>query len=51
VSDLTNRIRFSSTIDRDLADKLKELSDQTMVPQSKLIDKAIQLLLKEYNRG
>jgi metal-responsive CopG/Arc/MetJ family transcriptional regulator len=54
MSDLTNRVRFSSTIDKELAEKLKALSEKTMINQSKLIDKAVILLLKEFedkNRG
>lgn len=45
---LKNRVRFSSTIDRELANKLKELSDKTNIDQSKLVDQAIQLILNYY---
>lgn len=49
MGDLKNRVRFTSTIDFELQDRLRKLSDRTMIPQSKLIDKAIKLLLKEYD--
>ena len=49
MSESTSRIRFSSTIDKNLAVGLKKLSDKTMIPQSKLIDKAIEKLIKYYS--
>ena len=48
---LKNRIRFSSTVDKDLADQLKTLSAKTDIPQSKLVDRAIQDLLNKYKVG
>lgn len=44
---LKNRIRISNAIDKDLYEELKKMSEETMVPMSKLLDKAIELLLKE----
>lgn len=44
---LKNRIRVSNAIDKDLYTSLKKLSEETMIPISKLLDKAIELLLKE----
>ncbi|AGS76422.1 TPA: ribbon-helix-helix domain-containing protein [Enterococcus faecium] len=44
---LKNRIRISNAIDKDLYEGLKKMSEETMVPMSKLLDKAIELLLKE----
>ena len=49
MSDLKNRIRYTNSIDIVLLDKLKQLSETTKIPQSKLIDEAIILLLMEYN--
>jgi predicted transcriptional regulator len=43
---LKNRSQFSSTLDNDLKKKLKELSDDTKVPISKLLDESVELLLK-----
>jgi len=49
MSDLKNRVRYTNSIDIILLDKLKQLSEDTKIPQSKLIDEAIILLLMEYN--
>ena len=43
------RKAFASTMNNDLFDQLKQLSDESGIPISKLLDKAISLLLKEYN--
>lgn len=51
MSELTTRVRFSSTIEKSLAYSLKELSAKTDIPQSKLIDRAIQDLLNKYRVG
>lgn len=42
------RTHFGTTIDTNLLGLLKELSATTQINQSKLMDKAIELLLKEY---
>lgn len=47
---LTNRRNISNAIDKDLFDKFDKLSAETMVPKSKLLDQAIELLLKEYGK-
>ena len=39
--ELKNRIRFSTTLDKDIERKLKEYSKQSMIPISKLVDTAI----------
>lgn len=39
--ELKNRIRFSTTLDKDVEKKLKEYSKQSMIPISKLVDTAI----------
>jgi hypothetical protein len=43
---LTNRAQFSSTLDIKLKIQLKELSNETKVPISKLLDESVELLLK-----
>lgn len=48
-NDLKNRQRYTASFDIELLNGLKELSKDTMIPLSKLLDKAIELLLKEYN--
>lgn len=45
--ELKNRVRFSTTIDKEVAGKLKSYSAKTMIPVSKLIDIAITNLLKD----
>lgn len=47
---LVNRQRYSSTFSIELLEKTKKLSKDTGVPMSKLLDKALELLLKEYNQ-
>ena len=50
--DLKNRTRISNAVDTKLLIKLKQLSKDTGIPISKLLDKAITLLLNSYkNRG
>ena len=43
---LKNRVIPNSAIDKELYNKLKDLSKETSIPISKLLDKAIELLLK-----
>jgi hypothetical protein len=47
---LKNRTPISNAVDTQLFLKLKELSEQTMIPMSKLLDKGIELVLKEYEK-
>jgi len=49
MSDLTTRKRFTTTVDKKLLKKLDNLSKETRIPKSRLIDEAIELLLKEHN--
>ena len=46
--DLKNRIRFSTSMDIELSKKLEELSKQTKIPKSKLVDEAIEMLVNKY---
>ena len=45
---LKNRDRYSSTFDKDLLARLKEVSNKTSIPMSKLFDIAIQKVLEIY---
>lgn len=47
---LVTRQRYSSTFDIDLLKKTKDLSNETSIPMSKLLDKALELLLREYKK-
>lgn len=48
MSDLKNRTRIGNTVDNILLEKFKVLSKETRVPMSKLLDEAIENLLKKY---
>jgi len=47
---LKNRVRISNAVDIELWSKLQQLSKETMIPMSKLLDKGIELVLKEYDK-
>lgn len=44
--DLVNRTRFSSTVDNEIYKKVKEYSDKTSIPISKIIDKSLEMYLE-----
>lgn len=49
---LVHRVRIGNSIDKKLFDKLKELSETTRIPMSKLLDEAIEdLLIKHSTKG
>ena len=47
---LKNRVAISTAIDKELYAKLKEYSDETGIPISKLFDKAIAAYLESIKR-
>ena len=47
---LVNRTKLISSLDNALVEPLNELSKKTRVPKSRLIDEAIEDLLKKYER-
>lgn len=47
---LKTRTPISNAVDTTLWQRLKALSNETMIPVSKLLDKAIALVLKEYGK-
>lgn len=47
MADLKNRERFTTSIDKRLVDELKNLSKETDIPMSKLLDRAIRLLIEQ----
>lgn len=51
MSDLTTRVRIGNAVNKELFKKLKQLSEETMIPMSRLLDKGIELVLKEYEEG
>lgn len=50
-SSYTNRVKQGITIDKDLWEQLNALSEKTMIPKSKLIDKSLSLLFDEYEKN
>lgn len=45
---LVNRTAISNSLRNDIAEKFGELHEKTRVPKSKLLDEAVELLLKKY---
>ena len=45
---LKNRTPISNAVDTKFYEELKKLSDDTMIPISRLLDRAIELVLDEY---
>lgn len=45
---MSERVPYSTKIDSDLKEKLVKLSEQTRIPQSKLLDEALSDLFKKY---
>jgi metal-responsive CopG/Arc/MetJ family transcriptional regulator len=46
--ELKNRERFSSTLRTELVGKLDDLHKRTSITKTKLLDQAVDLLLKKY---
>ena len=47
---LKNRTPISNAVDTKLYEQLKQLSKDTMIPMSRLLDKGIELVLQEYKK-
>lgn len=45
---LVHRVRFGSSLDKELDKNLRKLSEKTRIPISKLLDEAIEDLLKKH---
>lgn len=48
--ELKNRVRFSTTLDKEVERKLKDFSRQTMIPISKIVDSAISEFLDKKSK-
>jgi len=46
--DLKNRERFGVAVDKKLLEGLRDLSAKTRIPASRLVDEALEDLLKKY---
>lgn len=47
---LVNRKKLGSPVSIENAEKLKKLSERTMIPQSRLLDKSLELLFEYYEK-
>lgn len=47
---LKNRTTISSTLKNENYQKIKELSNETMIPISKLLDQAVENLISNYKK-
>lgn len=47
---MVNRIRFTSSLKKELMPKWDKLSEETRIPKSRLLDEAIEDLLKKYEK-
>ena len=47
---LVNRTRFTSSLDNRLMEQFNQLAKDTRIPKSRLIDEAIEDLLKKYEK-
>lgn len=45
---LVNRKKLGSPVKKEYAERLKQLSEETMIAQSRLLDRALELLFKEF---
>jgi len=48
--DKKNRVRWTTSVDPDLLNELKKLSNDTRIAMSRLTDEAIELLLEKHGR-
>ena len=49
MSDLKTRTRIGNTLDTKLLKLLKELSNDTRIPMSRLLDEAVEDLIQKHN--
>jgi predicted transcriptional regulator len=47
---LVNRTRFTSSLKNELMEGFNTLADQTRIPKSRLLDEAVEDLLKKYGK-
>lgn len=47
---LKTRTPISNAVKTELYEQLKQLSEETMIPISKLLDRGIELVLEEYEK-
>ena len=47
---MVNRVRFTSSIEKELMPQWDKLSEETRIPKSRLLDEAIEDLLQKYEK-
>ena len=47
---MVNRVRFTSSLKKELMPPLDKLAETTRIPKSRLFDEAIEDLLKKYEK-
>lgn len=47
---LTTRISVANSVDRELWEMLNKLSDETMIPKSRLLDLGMRMVLIKYGK-
>ena len=47
---LVNRTRFTSSLKNELMDGFNRLTEETRIPKSRLLDEAVEDLLRKYER-
>lgn len=47
---MVNRVRFTSSLKKELMPQLDRLAQETRIPKSRLMDEAIEDLLKKYEK-
>lgn len=45
---LKNREKYATTVDKKILEKFKKLAENTKIPASKLVDEALEDLIKKY---
>lgn len=45
-----NRVRFTSSLKKELAPAFDQLAKETRIPKSRLLDEAVEDLLKKYEK-
>lgn len=47
---MVNRVRFTSSLKKELMPQFDQLAKETRIPKSRLMDEAIEDLLKKYEK-
>lgn len=42
--------RVTFTLEEELIEKLKKVSEETLIPQARLVEQAVQKVIKEYEK-